>query len=183
MPSIGVNIGIIQNEKILLTLREDFEIWCLPGGGVDEGETLAHAARREVREEVGLDVQLTDLIGTYSEAHWYHGGLHIILFRGRPTGGELQLDRREVLEARYFGPDELPEPLMYGHRQRILDVFGSAGGGVVWSQDRFWPFEKDLSRSDLYALRDRSGLSRREFYLKYFAPLSLEDEWPELGNG
>ena len=42
---LGVNIAIFQDRKILLTKREDFEVWCLPGGAVDEGETIAQAAK------------------------------------------------------------------------------------------------------------------------------------------
>ncbi len=41
MPDFGVGIAIIQESKILLTLREDFEVWCLPGGAVETGESLA----------------------------------------------------------------------------------------------------------------------------------------------
>ena len=43
MPGIAVNVAVIKDDKILLTQREDFETWILPGGGVDEGE-ICHAA-------------------------------------------------------------------------------------------------------------------------------------------
>ena len=41
MPGVAVIVAIIEDEKVLLTKREDFEVWCLPGGGVEDGETLA----------------------------------------------------------------------------------------------------------------------------------------------
>ena len=44
MPGIAVNVAVIREGKILLTKREDFEIWCLLSGGVEEGESLAEAA-------------------------------------------------------------------------------------------------------------------------------------------
>ena len=44
MPILGVNVAIFQEGKVLLTKRVDFEVWCLPGGEVDEGESLAQAA-------------------------------------------------------------------------------------------------------------------------------------------
>lgn len=88
MTPLGVNISIIQNGKILLTKREDFEVWCLPGGAVDEGESLAQAAIREAREETGLEVELTRLVGVYSRPSWNGPGMHIVSFVARPVGGE-----------------------------------------------------------------------------------------------
>jgi 8-oxo-dGTP diphosphatase len=61
MPIIGVNVAIFQDGKVLLTKRRDFKVWCLPGGEVDNGETLVEAAKREAREELGLEVQLERL--------------------------------------------------------------------------------------------------------------------------
>jgi ADP-ribose pyrophosphatase YjhB (NUDIX family) len=67
MPTLGVNIAIRDHHnRVLLTRREDFDMWCLPGGGVEVGETLAQAARREAQEETGLQVALTRLVGVYS---------------------------------------------------------------------------------------------------------------------
>src|SRR3712207_8594830 len=43
----SVTIAVIDGGKILLTKREDFEVWCLPGGGVDPGESVAQAAIRD----------------------------------------------------------------------------------------------------------------------------------------
>ncbi len=62
---LGVTVAVIDEDRILLTKREDFEVWCLPGGGVDPGESVAQAAIREAREETGLEVQLTRLVGIY----------------------------------------------------------------------------------------------------------------------
>ena len=46
-------------EKVLLTRREDNGRWCLPGGGMDSGESAAEACAREVLEETGLQVLVT----------------------------------------------------------------------------------------------------------------------------
>ena len=53
-------------EKFLLTRREDNGRWCLPGGGMDPGESVAEACVREVLEETGLEVRVTKLVGIYT---------------------------------------------------------------------------------------------------------------------
>lgn len=53
-------------EQVLLTRREDNGRWCLPGGGMDAGESAAEACVRELLEETGLEVRVTKLIGIYT---------------------------------------------------------------------------------------------------------------------
>jgi len=68
IPTVDV---IIQSEfQILFVKRKKNpfkQYLALPGGFVDEGETVEIAARREVREETSLDVELTDILGVYSD--------------------------------------------------------------------------------------------------------------------
>ncbi len=56
MSNVSVNVAVMQEGRILLTQREDFETWVLPSGRVEEGESLAQAAIREAKEETGIDV-------------------------------------------------------------------------------------------------------------------------------
>ena len=89
MPGLAVNVAVIQDNKILLTQREDFETWILPSGGVEDGESIAQAAIRETKEETGLDVELTGLVGIYSRL----GNMvpvHAVLFTATPVGGEIK---------------------------------------------------------------------------------------------
>ena len=177
---LGVNISIIQNGKILLTKREDFEVWCLPGGAVDEGESLAQAAIREAREETGLLVELTRLVGLYSRPGWPGAGAHIASFIGCPVGGELNADPSEVIEIGYFAPDEIPSDLLWWHKQRIDDAFSGIGGSIVCSQIVDYPFEKDITRAEMYRRRDASGLSRRNYYFQTLGNLSAAQEILEV---
>jgi ADP-ribose pyrophosphatase YjhB (NUDIX family) len=174
---LGVNVAIIEGDSILLTLREDFEVWCLPGGHVDEGEALADAARREIREEIGLEVELTRLVGLYSRVGWRD--YHLAGFAGRVIGGSLTPDPREVLDARFFPFDALPEHLLLGQAHRIQDAISGATGIV---KTEYFPTTDVLSpsRTDLYALRDQSGLSRREFYSRNIPLLSGDQIKVEL---
>lgn len=181
MPEIGVNVAVFQDEQILLTKREDFEVWCLPGGSVDIGESIAEAAVREVWEETGLIVRLTRLVGLYSRPNWHHEGSHIALFAAELLGGYLNLQPAEVIEAQFFMRDEIPKVLLTGQKQRIEDAFNEKGGCVVWSQRSIWPFDPKLNRKEIYALRDQSGLARSEFYQRYFSSFEQDQMVLEVG--
>lgn len=78
--------------------------WILPGGHVDRGEEVPRAARREVSEETGLDVELEGLLGVYS----YQGNPTVlVVYAARQTGGMLR-GGGEALEIRTFPPEQLP---------------------------------------------------------------------------
>ena len=175
MPAIGAVVAIIENGRILLTQRDDFAVWCLPGGAVEDAESLEQAAAREAFEETGLQVRLTRLVGMYSQPRWHHGGHHFALFAGEPIGGALRLAKGETIDAGFFYRGALPNPLVWWHHQPIDDALdGVVGAARVIAGD--WPFDQQLTRAEIYALRDRSGLSRRQFYLQHWAQLQPGEE-------
>ena len=73
-----------------------------------------------------------------------------------------------MLELRYFSPDEIPSALLSGHGQRIRDAFSGACG-LARSHITPSPFDQPLTRQELYAMRDQSGLCKAEFYTRHFA--------------
>ncbi|MBI1801567.1 MAG: NUDIX domain-containing protein [Chloroflexi bacterium] len=163
MPVLGVSVAVLIDGQVLLTEREDFAVWCLPGGGVESGESVAQAAVREVQEETGLRVELTRLVGIYSQPR-YAGGGHSVLFAARVVGGALALNPSEVRQARAFSGNSLPDNLMWWHRQKIADALNGVGGGVARAQDLISPFPPELTRAELYALRDSGELSPAQVF-------------------
>lgn len=180
MPVLAVIVAVIDNGKVLLTKREDFEVWCLPGGSVEEGESVAEAGVREAKEETGLDVELTGLVGVYSRVGGMWNDVHAILFRAKPIGGELRLQAGETIEVAYFPFDDLPEEILFGHKKRIMDAITNVGG-VAMKQEINLPNENKPTRKGLYELRDKPGLSRQEFYMEQIAQAQIR-EVVEVGN-
>jgi len=177
---VGVNVAILKEGRVLLTRRKDFGVWCLPGGHVDQEESLAQAAVREAAEETGLDVQLNRLVGLYSIPKAQAWVNLIVLFAAEPTGGELRAQEDEVVELGYFGQDDVPQALLWGHRQRIRDVFSGCGGGQVWLQHA--PYDPVDDRQALYALLEGSGLSGGAFYRRHFGWADPDEDRLEVGG-
>jgi ADP-ribose pyrophosphatase YjhB (NUDIX family) len=126
VPSANV-IVVNDDGMILLIRRTDNGNLALPGGGMDLGETITHAAIREVKEETGLDVEITGLIGIYTNPHHlieYTSDGEVrqefsIVFTARPTGGELTTSD-EASEVVWADPDDVPGMQMHpSMRQRI----------------------------------------------------------------
>jgi 8-oxo-dGTP diphosphatase len=169
---LGVCVGVLDDGRVLLIKRRDFEVWCMPGGEVDPGESLAQAAVREVEEETGLLVSLERLVGAYSRPNWADGGIHVVLFAGVPVGGALKPDANEVLDIGYFAPDALPGPLLVGHGRRLDDLF-EGRTGLARSNVASFPLG---TRAEAYRLRDESGLAPAVFYDQHIRRLDEADD-------
>jgi ADP-ribose pyrophosphatase YjhB (NUDIX family) len=66
VPAVNVVVENDQGE-ILMIRRTDNGNWALPGGAIDLGESVTQAAIRETKEETGVDVEITGLVGIYSD--------------------------------------------------------------------------------------------------------------------
>ncbi len=115
--------------RVLLQRRSDNNLWGLPGGSVEIGESIRDAIIREVREETGLTVEVEHLIGIYSDPKVqvvrYPDGnvVHYIsaFLACRMLAGVLQTCD-ETLDLKFFDPTDLPEDLLPMHRIRIQDA-------------------------------------------------------------
>lgn len=122
--------GCIFNDKgeVLLQRRGDSNKWGFPGGAIEIGETPQEAAIREVKEETGLDVEVGDIIGIYTDSDMkYPNGdeAHSICigFKLKAVGGELFCDHKETLELKYFSKEDKPTLFCKQHEELWQDVW------------------------------------------------------------
>lgn len=118
-PTVDVIVEV-PGGIVLIERANEPRGWALPGGFVDYGEPTEAAACREVMEETGLTVELTDLLGVYSAPDRdprqhnlsvvYVGRAH-----GAPVGGD------DASRAAVFSVGALPEPLCFDHARIIAD--------------------------------------------------------------
>ncbi|NKY42181.1 NUDIX domain-containing protein [Nocardia cerradoensis] len=111
----GSALVVDTDGSILMQRRSDSGNWSLPGGVMEIGETLEQCVVRETREESGLDIEITGLLGIYTDpAHViaYEDGEvrqeFNITYYGRVVGGRIAVSA-ESTEVRFIRPDELPE--------------------------------------------------------------------------
>jgi len=119
MPIAGVSVVITNLGGDVLLLKHSYgpAVWSLPGGGLKPGEDPEEAARREVREELGIELARIEPIGTLTEV--LSGSPHTAHLYAGACDRHPQPDRREVVEARFFPSHSLPEPLGHTTRARI----------------------------------------------------------------
>ena len=106
--------------KVVLIQRKNAPLgWALPGGFVDQGESLASAARREAKEETGLDVELVELFHCYSDPardprQHTVSTVFIGRARGEPAGGD------DAAAAKVVSLGDLPT-LVFDHATIVGD--------------------------------------------------------------
>ncbi len=123
-PSLTVDGILIENNAILLIKRkrEPFrDMYALPGGFVEYGETVENAIVREMEEETGLLVSPQKIVGVYSDPHRDPRGHTVtVVFSLRRIGGSIK-GGDDALVARFISIDKLP-PLAFDH-SRIVDNY------------------------------------------------------------
>ena len=113
-PVLAVSAAIIRNGRVLVVRRARAPavgVYTLPGGGVECGETLIEAARREVLEETGLTIEVAALAGTRDVIVRDEEGrvarhFVILAFAARWVAGEPLLNE-ELAEAHWLRPEEI----------------------------------------------------------------------------
>ena len=108
--------AVIRNAagEVLLIHKVDNDLWALPGGGHDAGESITDTVVREVEEETGLSVEVVRLVGTYTDPNHvmaYTDGevrqQFSLCFEARWTGGQPREDGSETKAVRWVAPTDL----------------------------------------------------------------------------
>lgn len=116
----GAAVIVLDSQgRVLLLQRADTGGWGLPGGFMEPGESLEETARREVREEVGLELDELTLMGVFSGSEQYFrypNGDEVFnvttVFTAASRDWNLRLDRAEATMARPFSVHEIPTDLI-----------------------------------------------------------------------
>ena len=137
---VGCSATIFDDtgQRVLLTRRADNGVWCLPGGGMDAGESASEACAREVLEETGLVVAVGRLIGVYTTPDLiieYADGHRIqpvsLNFAAETVGGELGLSD-ETTDVGYFSVEDMRTMDVWEHhRLRIDDALAGVNEAIV----------------------------------------------------
>ena len=138
-PASAVDIAIVHEGKIILIRRgrDPFKgKWALPGGFVEYGETVEETALREVMEETGMEIELVDILGTYSapdrdpRSHTVTTTFIANPVKGDPSGGD------DADEAKWYEIDAIiSNDLAFDHGQMLKDLrtWLRTKSGTYWS--------------------------------------------------
>lgn len=111
---------IIDNDKILV-LQQVAGHWGFPKGHVEEGETEIQTAKREIKEETNLDVEINDNY-RYTEKYSPAEGVEkeVVYFIAQKIGGEIKVQEEEVKKIEWLSYNEALERLTYENSKELL---------------------------------------------------------------
>ncbi|MCI8647447.1 MAG: NUDIX hydrolase [Firmicutes bacterium] len=145
----GVRVILLDNENRLLMVKQSHkerDVWMVPGGGVEEGETSREAGVREMLEETGLKVKMGKLIWHVEEVSAERGQRFVNFFLAEPEGGTLQLGSDPEL-----GEDcQVLRELRFMSREEINQLEGLY---PEYLRDELWQVLEEKAGHDAFKIR------------------------------
>lgn len=126
--SSGVFLFNDKNE-MMLVYREDTKNWGLPGGYMEPGETFDQTIKRELYEELNIQVLNLEFYDIYSGQEFYHEYPNgdqvysvIALYKAEHLSGDIKVDNKEISEVMFFSPEKIP-PTITKTTRKLLELY------------------------------------------------------------
>lgn len=132
--TLGVRAVVLDADNRVFLVRHSYVSgWYLPGGGVDLGETMEQAMRRELKEEGDIDLTAdAELHGIFLNSHVSRRD-HVAVYVVRQFRQDrVPVRNREIVECGFFAITALPEGTTPGTRQRIAEVLEGRPVIATW---------------------------------------------------
>ena len=132
--TLGVRAVVLDSENRVFLVRHSYITgWYLPGGGVDLGETMEQAMRRELKEEGDIDFTGDAVLhGIFLNSHVSRRD-HVAVYVVRQFSQDrMPAPNHEIVACGFFAAGALPDGTTEGTRRRIAEVFDGAAPGATW---------------------------------------------------
>lgn len=120
-------VVVVEKDNKLLVVKRGIEpqkdMWDLPGGFIDVGETAKECVIRETKEETSLDVEIVKDLGTTPDEYGQDGAPTLNhLYLVKVVGGEAQ-PQDDVSQLKWFSPDDLPKTFAFENCRIAIDRY------------------------------------------------------------
>jgi len=133
---------IVVKERQVLLVKRKFDpfkdMWCLPSGFAESGESIEAAALRELHEEAGIKGKILDLVDVNSGYSHTYGDLLFLTFEVEQTGGKMQAGD-DASDANYFPLDDMPE-LAFVSNMKAVEKY-------IMGKQEYWAIVDSFSQS------------------------------------
>ena len=132
--AVGAIITDDAGRVLLCQQSQGHRLWGLPGGKVRDAESPIQAVIRDIREETGMETELSELVGMYQLTGDGCGtalpDVLVYVFRGHLLGAEPAVNTPRISRLAWFEPDDLPQPLTATTRTAIADARAGVAGAL-----------------------------------------------------